>query len=70
MRTVIVMISSVAVVVAVVMLANVGAGSAGLQVSPPQPTPLVGTAIVTTASVPPMLVGSASTHGFTVLAKP
>jgi hypothetical protein len=64
---VIVLVASVAVVVAIVMLANVGTGPAGLQM---QPTPLVGNTVVTATPVQPLVVQASGTHGFTVLAQP
>jgi hypothetical protein len=66
-RILIVLVASVAVVVAIVMLANVGTGSADLQ---RQSTPLVGNAVVIAPAVKPLLVVSAQSHGFTPLAQP
>jgi hypothetical protein len=66
-RTLIVLVAGVAVVVAIVMLVNVGTGSAGLQT---QSTPLVGNAVVTAPLAEPTVLTSASAHGFTVLPQP
>jgi hypothetical protein len=66
-RILIVLVASVAVVVAIVMLANFGTGSADIQT---QSTPLVGHAVVITPAAKPLLVISAQSHGFTQLAQP
>jgi hypothetical protein len=66
-RTLVVLVASVAVVVAIVMLANVGTGSAGLQT---QSTPLVGNAVVLAPVVEAPIVTVAGSHGFTPLAQP